>query len=87
MARIRLTRRWAKVARSGDCVYLSNIGIMPLILSNADEHLMPGGSAFHASLPADLSACAIRGVTELAVTVTSGLTMERPVTPSTSQRG
>ena len=81
MARIRLTRRWTKIARTGDCVYLSNIGVMPLILSSADEQLMPGSSAFHASLPADLSACAINGVTELAVTVTSGLTMERPAIP------
>ncbi len=77
MPGVRLTRRWAKIARTGDCVYLTNVGIMPVVLSNASQRLMPGGSALHLRLPADLAACAVVGITELAVTITPGLPARR----------
>ena len=71
-----LTRAWAVIARAGDCVRLTNVGSSPVIMSGTDRQLPAGGSALHAKLPADLTACAAEGSAAIVVEVTPGLSAE-----------
>ena len=73
MASRHLTRAWLVIARAGQCVRLTNVGNSPVILSGTDHRVPPGGSAFHARLPADLATCAAEGSAEIVLEVTPGL--------------